>query len=46
MFEIKLGLGHTGKKARYFSGKSKRLKNKIFLTSIGEHGKNLWKNKD
>jgi len=36
--EVKLGVGYTGKEARYSSGKSKRLKEKFVLTSIGVHG--------
>jgi len=35
--EVKLGVGYTGKEARYSSGKSKRLKEKFVLASIG-HG--------
>jgi len=36
--EVKLGVGYTGKEARYSSGKSKRLKEKFVLASIGERG--------
>jgi hypothetical protein len=36
--EIKLGVGYSGKEARYSSGKSKRLKEKFALASIGERG--------
>jgi len=36
--EVKLGVGYTGKEARYSSGKSKRLKEKFALASIGERG--------
>ena len=36
--EVKLGIGYTGKEARYSSGKSKRLKEKFVLASIGVHG--------
>ena len=36
--EVKLGVGYTGKEARYSSGKSKRLKEKFVLTSIGVQG--------
>jgi hypothetical protein len=36
--EVKLGVGYAGKEARYSSGKSKRLKEKFVLASIGVHG--------
>jgi len=36
--EVKLGVGYTGKEARYSSGKSKRLKEKFVLASIGVYG--------
>jgi len=36
--EVKLGVGYTGKETRYSSGKSKRLKEKFVLASIGVHG--------
>jgi len=37
--EVKLGVGYTGKEARYSTGKSKRLKEKFVLAGIGERGK-------
>ena len=37
--EVKLGIGYTGKEARYSSGKSKRLKTKFIFADIGKFGK-------
>ena len=37
--EVKLGIGYTGKEARYSSGRSQRLTHKFSLVSIGKRGK-------
>jgi hypothetical protein len=37
--EVKVGVGYTGKEARYASGKSQRLKNKFTFVDLGEQGK-------
>ena len=37
--EVKLGIGYTGKEARYSSGRSPRLTHKFSLVSIGKRGK-------
>jgi hypothetical protein len=37
--EVKLGIGYTGKEARYSTSKSQRLNNKFSLASRGKFGR-------